>query len=582
MEVLSQLQASVGETMSACHSFTTIQGPIVSIDAKSVIAAKRSELQTLWDEICADGPSSSAEPQFTGTEDCTYRLHQLVKELQGVDCERPPSHIDRLPDELLYRIFSLIVSPIVLDIRRMDSDGTMSTIEFNLDYSVWRRDSSLILNMVCKQWQVIMLSSPSLWSSLVVDGERFEPEHLQIYLHLSRDHPLTLYLIAPNEEALLALKAHAHRIQHLYILARTRGQWRLEILSDGATTVLDHTGFDTALCVPTSSILSLRLDRQSPPLKSLCDFQHLQHLVIHGGININDLSLIPDHVSLPHLHGLVLDEIQSEESISPLKRLLVQTLQVLVLEFPNISYKEFTSLQSYIYQMPNLISVSLTMTPSDLDWPENSLPPELFSSSIQHMELNWLGATRGPLHLVAGIRSLERLVLFGVMLRSSISEYCLCSTLRELVLDMRNYAGHEIWDIEEMQGISLPCLEKLELSVPHRYGETLLDKLVAPSLLWVRFDPDPYHYQIPYTAAAFIHSSQLQYLCIHKLCFENFCHIPSFSQLRTLYLCTKYWGLLTLLEAPQLVELRVMFLGVEDLSGSGDISGRYHLSMSQY
>ena len=70
--------------------------------------------------------------------------------------------------------------------------------------------------MVCKRWQAIMLSSPSLWGSLIIDAKRFELEFLELYLHLSQDYPLTLYLITPIEEALLALQPHAHRIQRLY------------------------------------------------------------------------------------------------------------------------------------------------------------------------------------------------------------------------------------------------------------------------------------------------------------------------------------------------------------------------------
>ena len=117
-------------------------------------------------------------------------------------------------------------------------------------------------------------------------------------------------------------------------------------------------------------------------------------------------------------------------------------LQVLHLVFPEeMSYEEFTSLQTHIYQMPSLISVKITMCPSNQGWIENPLPSELFSSTIKQVELNRWGKGNTPFQFVAGIRSLEKLMLSleyhdgespQINFRS-----CLPATLRELRIIMR-------------------------------------------------------------------------------------------------------------------------------------------------
>ena len=120
--------------MSAHHSPTTSEGSITSNDAQSVIAAKCSELQALWGEISASHSYSSAGLQPTTADDRTSRLRRLISELQGIGRERPPSYIDRLPNDLLYRVFLLIVSRLPLFLDTIDAYGTLEAVMFNLSH----------------------------------------------------------------------------------------------------------------------------------------------------------------------------------------------------------------------------------------------------------------------------------------------------------------------------------------------------------------------------------------------------------------------------------------------------------------
>ena len=208
-----------------------------------------------------------------------------------------------------------------------------------------------------------------MWSSPIIDAKCFELEYLQLYLHLSHDHPLTLYFSTPNEELLLALKLHVHCIRRLYFPTRNGHQWKIDIPSNGATMVFDHSGFDTVLCIPISSILSLGLGISSVHLEPLCHLQHL-YLCIDG-----TSPPIPDHISLPHLHTLTLQWAQPKGSKIGLKQLLVPTLQVLHLVCLGISSEDFTSLQNCISQLPSLISVRLTII-HNAPWVEKPTPPE--------------------------------------------------------------------------------------------------------------------------------------------------------------------------------------------------------------
>ena len=465
------LQTSIDEIMSVHYSPTTTQVSMATSDAESVIAAKRCELRVLWDGICPGDLSSPSKPQSTTGDDRTPRLRQLIKELQCIDRQRSRSYVEKLPDEVLYLVFSLTLSPPPLN---------LWYIEFESE-SVW---GALDLIMVCTRWQAVMVSSPSLWSRLIIDREHFELDYLHLYLHLSHDHPLTLYWIRPNEEALLALKPHVHRIQHLYNLPGI--QWCLEDLHDDATMAIVHPPLDTTFRIPTSSIISLDLSHTNLSLESIHCFQHLQKLISRNAIS--DLSLMPQHFNLPCLRILVLHEIRTEEPTSALRRFPVQQLHVLDLGFSgDLSYKEFTSLKSYIYQIPTLRSVRLDICPENEGWVEDPPLPELFSSTIQQVELDWKGGENSPLQFIAGIRSLERLSLQGIATRNTLPKYCLPPTLRELELSLdRGAMG--------MQEISLPCLEVLKMRMGYPYRDSLIHKLDTPLLIRLEVRPLPFFF----------------------------------------------------------------------------------------
>jgi hypothetical protein len=575
------LQPSIGETMSVHNSPVTGQVSMVLSDTESDIAAKRTELRVLWDEICAGDQSPPGEFQST-TADRTDRLHQLIKELRNINRDSPPSYIDKLPDELLYTVFSLTFSPFPLDMQWLKNESEILVpLGIKRVRQVRSGDISLTLSMVCKRWQGIMLSSPSLWSSLIIGGESTEPEYLNLYLHLSRDHPLTLYLITPNEGALLALKPHAHRIRHLYIHIGTHRRWRFEFFSNAMTISYGHPQTNTTLRIPTSSILSLNLNLQSATPGSIHHFQHLQHLAIcHAKI---DALLIPDRVCLPYLRALTFGNIDGEEIISALKRLLVQTLQVLFLSFLQISYEQFISLQSYIYQMQNLISVELLMSElSPHDWIEDLLLPELFSSTIRQVELTWYGNRTTPLQFVAGIGPIEKLLLSSRFMECPFPAYCFPATLRELEL----HTSYK--DTQEMQEISLPFLEKLILHMPCVYADHLLHKLFAPSLTRLEVESEDYgvfgtiYDFTSFRDAIFIHTPQLQHLEINRFALGSSGNVLPLPQLRNLKFHDSDWGFFTSIEAPQLLELTLELSVVttrmtraEYSGGSDHAPGRY-------
>jgi hypothetical protein len=83
--------------------------------------------------------------------------------------------------------------------------------------------------------------------------------------------------------------------------------------------------------------------------------------------------------------------------------------------------------------MPSLILVELSMRKlSPHDRIEDPPPPELFSSTIRQVELTWLGERNTALQFVAGISSLEKLLLSGNIMESPFPEYYFPATLREL------------------------------------------------------------------------------------------------------------------------------------------------------
>ena len=251
--------------MSTNYAPTTKQLSVTFGNAESAIATKRSELQVIWDEICTCGPGSS-------TDGRTSRLNQLIEELRSIDRGQPPTYINMLPSELLCVVFEFIVSLLPFDLVEQNTFKPQNT---------WL--GAIGLSVVCKRWQAIMLSSPWLWGTLIIDSESFDPELLRLHLHLSHSYPLTLYLITPNEEALLALKPHAHRIQHLYCFPFAHCEWHLEILHDGAAMALDHpwldTKLDAKLSIPTS-IVSLVATLQKSPVESIFHLRNLQYLII--------------------------------------------------------------------------------------------------------------------------------------------------------------------------------------------------------------------------------------------------------------------------------------------------------------
>ncbi|KAF5337596.1 hypothetical protein D9758_014935 [Tetrapyrgos nigripes] len=118
--------------------------------------------------------------------------------------------IRRLPSDILGRVFSLLCAE--------------NSIYLKLDLPAF------CLSQVCAKWRKLVLSTPSLWSSLYVDAECSRPdEHVKalvdLYLQRSKHHPLHLRLSMLREtslasDVLKSISAHSARWRSLSLKIR--------------------------------------------------------------------------------------------------------------------------------------------------------------------------------------------------------------------------------------------------------------------------------------------------------------------------------------------------------------------------
>ncbi|KAF5386840.1 hypothetical protein D9615_002011 [Tricholomella constricta] len=132
------------------------------------------------------------------------------------------SHIDRIPLELLEKVFKFYASDGLTE-PSLGSTIRPSSLTSTLSFSA----SPFILGAVCSLWRETSLAMPCLWSSLAVYRPRYaQIGTIRLWLERSKEVPLSLYLYEPfipdpaNEEAresiLFLFLRHAHRWKHFY------------------------------------------------------------------------------------------------------------------------------------------------------------------------------------------------------------------------------------------------------------------------------------------------------------------------------------------------------------------------------
>jgi hypothetical protein len=103
--------------------------------------------------------------------------------------------LERLPYELWVKTFQCVVSD--------------------------RREGTLPYLAVSQKWSQTILEEPSLWTSIIIDGDIDEVVRIYIFLHLSRDHLLDVTvmglvtLVTQLDDGLQVALEQGHRIRSL-------------------------------------------------------------------------------------------------------------------------------------------------------------------------------------------------------------------------------------------------------------------------------------------------------------------------------------------------------------------------------
>ncbi|KAJ8077790.1 hypothetical protein PM082_002224 [Marasmius tenuissimus] len=129
--------------------------------------------------------------------------------------------IRRLPLELLRRIFLFATSPESNLFRSFDSS-----------YS-----STCRLSSVCKHWREIALNFPQIWSEFTVSPETCYEDSLKMFLHRSKQYPLTLWIEGStvSDEQLAPLQFPGHE-KIIRLLIQHHHRWRdVDIMSHSWT-----------------------------------------------------------------------------------------------------------------------------------------------------------------------------------------------------------------------------------------------------------------------------------------------------------------------------------------------------------
>ena len=261
---------------------------------------------------------------------------------------RAISHpIHRLPLELLEHIFHLL----------LEKDQTF--------LSPWHEEFPLNLTQVCSQWESLVSSvrNHRLWSTVQIDPA--DPdwlERLHLYLFLSRDEFLDIYITEMTQSIVDELAGHHRRIRIVtpgseisQICDSTTSE--PEIIRVVITTVFEKKNFSIPL---SSSVTALPfVDLEQGSLRRLQSFSQLQALQIWT--YASQLLGLGGPLQLPTLQRL---SLTTNENPLDFLRIFApsQLLDLRLVLQGSLSPATYYQLETFIIgHMPNLRWISLTV-----------------------------------------------------------------------------------------------------------------------------------------------------------------------------------------------------------------------------
>ena len=494
--------------------------------------------------------------------------------------------IHSLPDDVLYRVFRLL--------------HISSATSSSEDLLGWYDNLPLILCTVCRRWQALVLSSPSLWRRVrlntLVDEESLE--QLQLYLELSRDQPLTIITESKTlgklrEPALDVLSAHTHRIHLVQDISDTNWSWEFDHDSDIFRLIAHpQPGQTTDLQLAVTLVGGLDVNMPATFIDHLWRFQNLRCL----RITATRVSDIPSTAfcgrELPTLHTLSLVDEATDDPASLLRIFPPQKLRQLQLTISKtLSKDKYEELESYLLcSMPELAYLDLVITKTK-GTPWKSSPPSTPSLTIKNISFCILETQRTnlPTNLIHNTPALESCSLSW---RTFETPPPFSSHLRFLELTFKGLSTVK-QRIPKMNKMVLEHLEHLIV----RFGESdehmvsILNMIHVPSLLRLeiietnlgRPDCDDIVFPKASNIQIMTRSTRIQHLLLY---FHHAYDIPPLPTLKTLTSCLINWTDLLSLELPELSTLslwclkpQTQILGTQE---SKQFDSENHLSQSEH